>query len=208
MFYKNLRFPNLHNRPFFYTNFVSTIDGVVGVKVDGYWPIGSKKDYQVLLELRAYADVLIHGSNLASQFGEITAQNIQKEEFKSLRTKLGKKTDLKYIVISNLPKKFAHLNADIFTGDLSQLAKQLHEQNFKNILVEGGPMLLTSFIKEELLDELFLTIAPKLFGHNKQHTLNLVQDVLFEPKKIKTYKLLSNKSFGNEVFLRFRRRKN
>jgi len=44
MLYPNLKFPKFSDRPFFYTNFVQTIDGKVGVKEEGYWPnVFSKK---------------------------------------------------------------------------------------------------------------------------------------------------------------------
>ena len=71
MFYRNLKFPKIKNRPFFYTNFVQTVDGKVQVlkNTKDYWPIGSKLDHEALLELRAYSDCLIHGSNLAKEFG-------------------------------------------------------------------------------------------------------------------------------------------
>ena len=81
MLYPNLKFPKVLKRPFFYTNFVQTVDGKVGVgksELQGYWPIGSKKDYEVLTELRAYADCLIHGGNLAREFGEQTLKSINK----------------------------------------------------------------------------------------------------------------------------------
>jgi dihydrofolate reductase len=34
----------------------------------------------------------------------------------------------------------------------------------QQILVVGGPHIATSFLKEQLIDELWLTIEPKIFG--------------------------------------------
>ena len=34
----------------------------------------------------------------------------------------------------------------------------------KQMLVVGGPHVATSFLKEQLIDELWLTIEPKIFG--------------------------------------------
>ena len=120
MFYPNLKFPRVNNRSFFYTNFVQTVDGKVQVKTPGYWPIGSKTDYQVLSELRAYADCLIHGKNLYNEFGEITKKSLQKKEFKNLRKKLGKNPELPYI---------------IGIHDLKKLVQQLKSKNYRHILV-------------------------------------------------------------------------
>lgn len=190
MFYPNLKFPQIKGRPFFYTNFVQTVDGKVGVKKDGYWPIGSKLDYQVLVELRSYADCLLHGKNLASQFGEITKKSIQKKEFKDLRKKLGKSKDLPYITVS--------------TRDLEKMADDLYKKGYRHILVEGGPTLLASFLKANLIDEIFLTITPKIYGSETGKTLTLVEDYLFPKNAIKNLSLLSVKKAEHELFLHYK----
>lgn len=189
MFYPNLKFPKTRSRSFFYTNFVQTVDGKVQVKKEGYWPIGSGLDYEVLLELRAYADCLIHGKNLHKEFGEITKKSLEKNEFKSLRKNLGKDPNLPYI---------------LGTHDLKKLAGDLYKKGYQNILVEGGPTLLGSFLKENLIDEIFLTIAPKIFGNEDSSTLSLVEGYLFPKKAIKKLSLISVKKVGNELFLRYK----
>lgn len=189
MFYPKLTFPIKRGRPFFYTNFVSTLDGKVAVKKEGYWPIGSRTDYKVLIELRAYADCLIHGKNLFNEFGSITQKSLNKPSFKKMRRKLGKSPVLPYIVA---------------THNLKELTRSLYEKGYKHVLVEGGPTLLGSFLKENLLDEIFITIAPKIYGTENLTTKNLVEGILFPPENIKHTKLLSVKKAGNEVFLRFR----
>lgn len=190
MYYPKLVFPNKSGRPFFYTNFVSTVDGKVGVKKNGYWPIGSKLDHQVLIELRSYADCLLHGKNLAKEFGEITKKSLQKKEFKTLRKKLGKNENLPYITVS--------------TRNLEKLSKDLYNKGYKHILVEGGPTLLASFLKANLIDEIFLTIAPKIYGSEDGKTLTLVEGYLFPKNAIKKLSLLSVKRAENELFLRFK----
>lgn len=202
MFYPKLSFPKFKNRPFFYTNFVQTIDGKVQVKNPGYWPIGSRTDYQILTELRAYSDCLIHGGNLAREFGDITKKSLAKSEFKNLRKKLGKKEVLPYYIIS---KKRTGANVVHLEGDIaSHLLPFLIKEGCKNVLVEGGPTLLGSFLKEGLVDEVFLTIAPKIYGTESGKTLTLVEGILLKPDKIKKLKLLSVKKMRNELFLRYK----
>ena len=161
----------------------------MAVKKAGYWPIGSKKDHEVLTELRLYADCLIHGGNLAREFGEITIKSLLKEEFKALRKKLGKKPDLPYIT---------------GTHNLKKLSKDLYKKGYKNVLVEGGPTLLGSFLRMNLIDEIFLTIAPRIFGTESNLTLSLVEGQLFPPNKIKNLKLISVKTISDEIFLRYK----
>lgn len=187
MLYPNLKFPKISGRPFFYTNFVQTVDGKVAVKEAGYWPIGSKLDHQVLLELRAYADCLIHGKNLAKEFGEATRKSLSKLNFKSLRKKLGKPLNLPYYVASR---------------NLAELVKEFKRKGYKQILVEGGPTLLGSFLKENLMDEVFLTIAPKIYGSKPNSTITLVEGILLPPNKLKL-KLISVKKIKDELFLRY-----
>ena len=189
MLYPNLKFSKPQkNRPFFYTNFVQTVDGKVAVSKPGYWPIGSKKDYATLIELRAYADCLIHGKNLYKEFGEITKSSLNKDSFKKLRIKLGKNPELPYIIAER---------------NLKKLINELSKQGYKNILVEGGPTLLGSFFNEGLIDEVFLTIAPKIYGSKPFSTKTLIEGILLPPNKFKL-KLISVKEIADELFLRYR----
>lgn len=236
MLYENLTFLKKNDRPFFYTNFVSTIDGKVqvnGKNQSAYWPIGSETDFQTLLDLRAYSDLFIHGKNTALGFNHLG--RIQSLEFKERRKKLGKKENLQYIVITNTPddslleflKDARGEKAYIVTTeeanisealkqqvkllrigkgqvDLKKLSDWMFKEDFKNVLVEGGPTLLGSFMAEDLIDEVFLTIAPKIFGNIGHQTLSLIEGVLFAPDKIKKWELLSVKQVVNELFLRYR----
>ena len=207
MVYPNLRFPKRTNRPFFYTNFVSTVDGKVQVLKNArdYWPIGSKADYQLLLELRAHADCLIHGKNLAQQFGETTLKSLENSAFKKMRKQLGKQPALPYYIISHRPAALADLEprTTIVSSDLAILAKKLHKAGFRNVLVEGGPHLLTSFLKINLIDEIFLTITPRIFGNALGSALTLVEGYLFPKNAIINLSLLSVKKLESEIYLRY-----
>lgn len=205
MFYPNLKFPKQSGRPFFYTNFVQTLDGKVSVLKKGYWPIGSLKDHEVLDELRAYADCLIHGGNLAREFGEVTGESLEETAFKNLRKKLNKNPNLPYYVVTNHPEDFDFTHPIWITDKKpNELSKELYKKGYTNVLIEGGPTLLGSFLKEDLMDEIFITIAPKIFGTDKNATKTLVEGILLPPEKIKNLKLLSMKKLDSEVFLRYR----
>lgn len=233
--YEELSFSRPIHRPFFYTNFVETVDGKIQVvdSPNGYWPIGSAFDYKTLLELRAHADVLIHGKTTA-QFIR-TIDNLGKPEFQQRRKKLGKKRDILYVVISahptkelieyltnppsgvqallcttnsaKVPKELKQSVAVIRFGtkhvDLSALSAHLFKHNYHYILVEGGPTVLGSFLQAGLMDEVFVTIAPKIFGNAKQKTLSMVEGVLFQPERVKKLQLLSVHPVENEVYLRY-----
>ena len=46
----------------------------------------------------------------------------------------------------------------------AELSSRFEKQGFEQMLVAGGPHIATSFLKEQLVDELWLTIEPKIFG--------------------------------------------
>ncbi len=236
MIYATITFPESGSRPYFYTNFVATIDGKVAVKDNpAYWPIGSSKDYETLLELRARADILIHGKTTALHHPTFASLTLRK--FLSLRTRARKNYPLIYLVLSNKPTKqlFALLasapkaievmlvtneSARIPAGysqkvnvirfgktkvEIELLSRFLHERGIKRVLVEGGPTTLGSFLAAECLDEIFLTVAPKIFGTKKDITPTLVENYFPKPFAVKQFRLVSVKSVGDEVFLRYRR---
>ena len=221
MLYKNLKFASRRGRPAFYTNFVSTLDGKVWAGKQ-YWPIGSRRDHEVLLELRGYADALIHGRATAT-------------EFPTVKSLAEQKNPLLYIVVSALPdaKLIANLrNADgirpllattkkatlprgtaevadvVRLGeaavDLKRFARHLAARGIRQVLVEGGPTLLGAFFAANLVDEVFLTLVPKIFGSAPGKTISMVEGVLLSPQKVKRFKLVGMQKAGDEVFLRYR----
>ncbi len=207
MIYQNLKFPKKQNRPFFYTNFVVTLDGKAQVlkNTKDYWPLGSEKDREVLHELRSHADALIHGKNLAKEFGQITLNSLAKEKFKKMRTDLGKNSDLPYYIVTDHPEHLPDLQGvTVVTSDLQKLSQDLYKKGGQNILVEGGPTLLGSFLRRDLVDEIFLTIAPKIVGSEPGATLTMVEGYLFPPDMVKKLELLSVENIDSELFLRYK----
>lgn len=238
MVYPKSLFSGIKKTPFFYSNFVSTIDGKVqvrGEKAKLYWPIGSELDFETLLWLRAHADVLIHGKNTALGFH--TLKTLAKEEFTEKRKMLGKNKDLIYMVLSNHPSDKLHqalqnppkgIESVLVTNqqfhqpqpqglkrvkilkvgnnniDLHELNNYFSKNNLQKILVEGGPTIMASFLKEKLIDEMFITIAPKIFGSENNRTLSMLEGHLFPPDKIPLFKLLSVKNINNELYLRYK----
>ena len=214
MMYPDLALPVKTERPFFYANFVQTVDGKVAatnVSRD-YWPIGSEEDYDTLVCLRAHADVLVHGSNTART--SRTIDRLGAAEFLKIRNSLGKTQDLLYVVVSEHPDAELRelLNnpppgtkVKLVSGrNLRTLSEELYKEGFVQVLVEGGPHLFASFVAERLVDELFVTIAPKLFSGGAGMTLTMSEGLLLLPGNMPKLELLSMKQYGEEAFLRYR----
>ncbi|MBA7639049.1 hypothetical protein ES703_46705 [subsurface metagenome] len=48
--------------------------------------------------------------------------------------------------------------------DINSLLDELSKRGIAQLLVEGGPSIITSFLKQRLVDEVCIYIAPKILG--------------------------------------------
>ena len=84
------------------------------------------------------------------------------------------------------------------------LALLAREYGVRVALYEGGPTLLASFLREQQLDELFVTLAPHLVGRtNDLQRLSLVQGHAFIPGDAPQGTLQSVKLAGSYLLLRY-----
>jgi riboflavin biosynthesis pyrimidine reductase len=122
-------------RPYVAMNFAATVDGRATIGgVSG--PIGSATDTAMLVGLRARFDAVMIG-----------AGTMRAERYSGLSKRL--------VVVESGPQGPA---------DLPSLLRSLREEGVKALLCEGGPTLHGALQSAGLVDELFLTIAPKLVG--------------------------------------------
>lgn len=122
-------------RPFVAMNFAATVDGRATIGgVSG--PIGSETDTAMLAGLRKRFDVVMIG-----------AGTMRAERYAGLEKRL--------IVVESHGGEWT---------DPAELLGSLHEEGVRAVMCEGGPTLHGSLQAAGLVDELFLTIAPKLTG--------------------------------------------
>ena len=74
-----------------------------------------------------------------------------------------------------------------FTGDLTDLVRKLKSENGKNIFCDGGAEIVNELLKNDLLDEIIISVIPILVGNGT----NLFKDNRPEQKlklvNVKTY---------------------
>lgn len=80
--------------------------------------------------------------------------------------------------------------------DFHSVFKSLASMKLTSVLVEGGPTLASSLIKEKLVDKLSLFVAPVILGNGKESFLDigvksLDQKIIMENKTVT--------SFGNDI---------
>lgn len=209
--YKNLSLPTNSSRPFFYTSFAQTLDGKVYINKKGYWPIGSKTDYDTFTYLRSHADAIIDGKNTAIRFAKYTIDTIHSDVFKQMRA-TNSITELpEYIVLTKHPDETLNsvlqnpyqYNTTIFKEGIKELVNYLQQKNKKTVFVDGGPHVIASLLREKLLDEIFVTVAPRIFGNEDNLAITMVEGMLLEPNEVKL-KLLSTEQEEDELYLHYK----
>ena len=157
-------------RPFVAMNFAVTVDGRATIGgVSG--PIGSAADTAMLVGLRTRFDAVMIG-----------AGTMRAERYSGLEARL--------IVVESGPDGWI---------DLGMYLRSLREEGVRALLCEGGPRLHGSLQAEGLVDELFLTIAPKLSGDGAPRIL---EGELPAVAKLELAWLLEEEG---ELFARYRR---
>jgi dihydrofolate reductase len=131
--------------------FVSTLDGKVTKWGDPHvqeW--SSQKDHDYFKKTWNDSQIIIMGSNT----------------FNVEPPRLSKNHTL--IVMTTLPSKYKNyevLGQLEFTDEAPKmLISRLKAGGYERVLVVGGPHISTSFLKDQLINELWLTIEPKIFG--------------------------------------------
>jgi riboflavin-specific deaminase-like protein len=177
-------------RPFVAMNFASTVDGRATIEgVSG--PIGSSADTEMLVRLRTRFDAVMIGAGTmrAERYG----RPVPSQEKRERRERLGLPHDPLMVIVSgrlDLPWDAPLFDEGgrvlIFTaseaeppetattvrivrheGRVNLVAALLHlrdERGVRALLCEGGPRLHAQLQAAGLVDDLFLTIAPKITG--------------------------------------------
>ena len=206
-------------------NFAATVDGRATIGgVSG--PIGSDTDTALLAGLRTRFDAVMIGAGTmrAERYGRV----IPRQEKRKQREREGLPHDPLMVLVSgrlDLPWD-APLFTDggrvlIFTVaeteppetstsvqvvrhegavDFSEALRYLrHEQDVRALLSEGGPRLHAQMQAAGLVDDLFLTIAPKLTGGGAPR---IIEGELARIEPLELGWLLEE---GGELFARYRR---
>jgi len=212
-------------RPYLVLNMVSTLDGKATIE----WRtkgLSTELDRRLFHQLRTQVDAVMVGAGTAraERYGRIA----KSEELRERRVSEGLAPEPLAIVASarlDLPADLPLLQEPeqevlIATGadaelrgttarieylrtgdDLPLLMGKLREERgVRSILCEGGPTLNFHLLAAGLVDELFLTLSPKLSGGAAALTIVAGRD-LVEPTEVE---LVSVAEGGGDLFTRWR----
>ncbi len=201
-----------------------SIDGKIATR-SGDSKLSSKRDLTRLHKLRSQVDAIIIGKNTVNKDDPLLTVRYSKgknpirivldscgtisNKSKILQTSNKVKTIIvvtKKITKKNLQKLKKFPVEIMIIGEnqvnIKSLIKILSKRKIKTILLEGGGTINWEFIKNNLVDEFFITITPFILGG--KDAITLVQGEGFD-KITKSQKLRLNgiKRLENDLFLHY-----
>jgi riboflavin biosynthesis pyrimidine reductase len=200
-------------------NFVESVDGVVAFpeapgESGGIVSGGSEADRFLMGLLRACADaVLIGAGTLRAAPRDLWLPEsifpAAAPLYEQLRIALGLEQRLPLYVVSGsglVDPAHPALCAGgiVLTGKLApgEIVATLRRDGRRRIVCEGGPGLFAELLAARLVDELFLTLSPRLFGRwpgDARKALTEARDLAGAPLH-----LVSLRREGSHLFLRYR----
>jgi 2,5-diamino-6-(ribosylamino)-4(3H)-pyrimidinone 5'-phosphate reductase len=223
-------------RPFVFINVATTVDGKLAPENRKFVPFGSKRDLELLYELRAKADAALMGARTVDSapghYGPGPAKYRRLRLQRGLpeynlrvivsgRGTLSPKSDIfRYrfspiIVLTSARASVRNLkqlrsvadDVEIFGDeemDFKAALDWLQEKwKVKKLLCEGGGELNTALIRQNLVDEIYITICPLVFGGRGAPTMadGLGVKSVEEATKLR---IKSMKRVGQELFVVYR----
>jgi 2,5-diamino-6-(ribosylamino)-4(3H)-pyrimidinone 5'-phosphate reductase len=209
--------PSSPERPYLAINMVATLDGRAALNGSAVG-IGSADDKHLMRELRAEADVVLHGA------GTVRADPLSARVPPALadrRRALGLSPQPLGAIITrsaNLPPEHPYYDSATVVyvtserevpvrapmveichvAGVSEALRDLARRGARRVLCEGGPTLNAALFEAGLVDELFLTIAPKLVGG--ENPLTIVKNGSFGVLSLQLRSLVAR---DGELFLKY-----
>ena len=154
------------DRPLVMVNMVATADGLITIGGRS-GPIGGPGDHAVFHGLRTIVDAVLVGTGTlrVERYGRV----VRDEERRARRADLGLAEDPIALLITrsgDLPWEAPLFAAPeqhvVIAGPAEALVAVRERFGVRAVLCEGGPHLNRGLLADGVLDELFLTVSPKL----------------------------------------------
>ena len=206
----------------------SSIDGRIALPNGGNTPLGSIEDKKLLNEALAEVDATIFGSGtlkahkstfLVKQFKKGNSYDLASNqpvsivagEIKNFSKQwlYFKQPIVRWLISSDSISDNNNYNFDkefLFKDSWRKTLEVIHKEGIKKIALLGGAKLIDSFAKENLIDEIKITIVPKIIGGKYSWISSMkIQDFskLSNNWTIKSVKEIDT----NEIFIHYTREK-
>lgn len=217
--YDAIAFPDVElDRPYTFINMVSTIDGkiVSGDRTEPVHDIGSDLDHQTMRQIEAVADGVAMGAGSLRATKKVGYSD---HLYRFVFTLSGNVPpghnfftdvpDKAFVVTSELGRYRTPEGVQaIVVGDQEIdpefFLRHIHKNlGIKKFLIEGGGDTNAWFLERDLIDEIFLTVAPKIKMGEGIPTM--AEGNPFDRGRMTNWSLVSCRPIADEVYLRYRR---
>ena len=214
---------------------VMTLDGKITTRDGSGPKFASQADQERMMQLRSEADAIIIGArtaiddnptfDLPEKYRRSRKNGLASNPIKAVISgrgsipptlKMFNSNDSQAVVfttdqINSGQYNSLHKVADVHVVgklevDFTQIAKILvKEYNVKQLLIEGGGQVNFAAFQADIVDEVFLTLSPKIAGGNIQ---TIVEGTGFDFNNLIELELLNHQKVSSEIFLHYRVVKN
>jgi riboflavin-specific deaminase-like protein len=208
----------VRDRPYLAINMVATVDGRAAVDGSAVG-IGSPADKRLMRELRAEADVVLHGAGTVRAdplsarvphdlVEQRIARGLSPQPLGAIVTRSGnlparhpyyESATLIYVTTERSVPVVAPTVEVYHVSSVEQAVEDLGRRGVRRVLCEGGPTLNAALFEARLVDEVFFTVAPKLAGGD--NPLTIINGGQFPTIALDLRSLVE---LDGELFLRYR----
>jgi len=219
------------NAPFIYSNLATSLDGKINIAGKGHFPLGTRADWEEMQRLRKKADAIVFGASTLRGFRAaccvedprwVRAKQplnvVVSSQLNGLSPRWSFFTDTRIdrLLIADESTPSSRVKRFEKTCDIylvqsknkrlplaQQIVEELQRRGIQRILVEGGGQVMWEFLRARLLDEVHITLTPRILGGAQAPTL--VEGHGFGPQEVKNFELTRVKRLKNELYLTYRR---
>jgi riboflavin-specific deaminase-like protein len=214
-------------KPFVFSNLATSLDGKINITGKGHFPLGTRDDWREMQRLRKKSDAIVFGASTLRGFK--AACCIEEHDWPLARQPVNvvlsskleglstswpffKDPRIKRILLvsdeasAERVRRFQRccevLVLPSSTRGSSQAAsilKLLEDRGLRQILVEGGGQVMWEFLKPNLIDEIHITLTPRILGGRDAPTL--VEGAGFKGPEVLNFEIKSVKKLKNELYL-------
>ena len=209
------------DRPFVTANFIITADGRISTRRRTPADFGSARDKRRLIEIRESCDAVLAGARTVATDNMTMCVPGARQPVRvvlsasgrinpALRLFTRRTSPILIFSTTRMPRAVqtalagrAALHFDEGCVDLAEMMRTLRrEHGIRRLVCEGGARVFRSLLAAGLVDELHLTIAPRILGGAKAPTLTgIAGDFLPHSTRLE---LREMRVFDGECFLRYR----
>jgi 5-amino-6-(5-phosphoribosylamino)uracil reductase len=212
---------------FIRSNLAISLDGKIATSSREFFPLGTPEDLRMMQIIRKKSDAILMGASTLRTFKlPLLIRGSEKQplnvvlshslEGVSPRWKFFTEPSIRRVlfVIAKLSpsrRRAFERTSEFVTLDkptrkntsARQIVRELESRGIRHLLVEGGGSVMWDFVSQNLIDEYYVTLTPRLLGGTEAPTL--VDGAGFAPNAVVNLRLAKMRRVGNEIYLVYRK---